>query len=156
MEHPVGFEPTMRELQSRALDQTWLWVHKTGNFPRLFLLRITLIPLHNSFPKSTNYFFEVVLAVRIERTTSGFSDQCSYLTELHKHNWYFRVDLNHRLPLYQSGALTNWTTEVYKWWDFSDSNTGHFGYEPNALTNWAKVPILSFFDFSHSQEQVQL
>ena len=28
LERPVGFEPTMRELQSRALDQTWQWTHK--------------------------------------------------------------------------------------------------------------------------------
>ena len=32
LERPVGFEPTMRELQSRALDQTWRWTHEIGVF----------------------------------------------------------------------------------------------------------------------------
>lgn len=81
MEHPVGFEPTMRELQSRALDQTWLWVHKTGNFPVFFLLRITLItliPLHNP-PLS-------------QRITSL--------------RWCLRSELNGRHLVFQTSALT--------------------------------------------------
>ena len=31
MEDPVGFEPTIRELQSHALA-TWLWVHHVFNY----------------------------------------------------------------------------------------------------------------------------
>ena len=30
------------------------------------------------------------------------------------------------------------------WWAFGDSNPGPSGYEPGALTNWAKGPCLSF------------
>ena len=44
---------------------------------------------------------------------------------------------------------TNWAIPLYvfqrrrpyfKWWAFRDSNPGLSGYEPEALTNWAKGP----------------
>ena len=31
----------------------------------------------------------------------------------------------------------------HEWWAFGDSNPGPIGYEPTALTNWAKGPRLS-------------
>ncbi len=34
-----------------------------------------------------------------------------------------------------------------KWWDFKDSNLGPSGYEPDALTNWAKVPKVIIFGY---------
>ena len=51
---------------------------------------------------------------------------------------------NPRPPAWQAGVLTNCTTgpNVIKflWWAFTDSNRGPIGYEPTALTNWAKGP----------------
>ena len=42
---------------------------------------------------------------------------------------------------------TNWAIPLYSlrdafenWWAFGDSNPGPSGYEPDALTNWAKGP----------------
>ena len=69
---------------------------------------------------------------------------------------------NPRPPAWQAGVLTNWTTEPnglpylmnshsprksqakwkIQWWTFTDSNRGPTGYEPVALTNWAKGPYL--------------
>ena len=31
---------------------------------------------------------------------------------------------------------------ISNWWDLRDSNSGSFGYEPNAFTNYAKVPFI--------------
>ena len=44
-------------------------------------------------------------------------------------------------PAWQAGVLTNCTTgPSFFWWAFTDSNRGPIGYEPTALTNWAKGP----------------
>ena len=52
---------------------------------------------------------------------------------------------NPRPPAWQAGVLTICTTgpnNNFKeiWWAFTDSNRGPIGYEPTALTNWAKGP----------------
>ena len=52
------------------------------------------------------------------------------------------MDSNHRRlssPDLQSGAINHSTTYPYeKWCALKDSNLGPTGYEPVALTNWAK------------------
>ncbi len=52
------------------------------------------------------------------------------------------------------GALP---TELYpqKWWTFRDSNPGPTGYEPVALTNWAKDPYYLATTYSPTQSPVQ-
>ena len=37
-----------------------------------------------------------------------------------------------------------------KWWTFRDSNPGPTGYEPVALTNWAKDPLPGNVLLSHT------
>ena len=62
--------------------------------------------------------------------------------------WRLGWGSNPRPPAWQAGALTNWATEPnfnikLFWWAFTDLNRGQTGYEPVALTNWAKGPFLS-------------
>ena len=46
-----------------------------------------------------------------------------------------------------TSSVTGWRTnqlyyraKIFFWWAFRDSNPGPIGYEPTALTNWAKGP----------------
>ena len=65
--------------------------------------------------------------------------------------WRPGTGSNRRPPAWQAGVLTNWTTGPWPffnfyslnyvfWWAFRDSNPGPIGYEPTALTSWAKSP----------------
>ena len=94
----------------------------------------------------------------LEPPTRGFSVPCStnWATEaLSVLNEAASLSLPHSFwrpeggsnpwpPAWQAGVLTNCTTGPYfllfLWWAFTDSNRGPIGYEPTALTNWAKGP----------------
>ena len=62
--------------------------------------------------------------------------------------WRLGRDSNPRPLAWQASVLTSWTTEpnylwlffINCWWAFLDLNQGPTGYEPVALTNWAKGP----------------
>ena len=61
--------------------------------------------------------------------------------------WWAGMDSNHRTlawPDLQSGAFNHSTTyPIKKWCALKDSNLGPTGYEPVALTNWAKGALLN-------------
>ena len=77
----------------------------------------------------------------LEPSTQGFSVLCST-------NWATEASmatLRGLEPL--TSSVTGWrTNQLYYraifilWWAFTDSNRGPIGYEPTALTNWAKGP----------------
>ena len=58
---------------------------------------------------------------------------------------YARCPLRVRVPAikYINAKIkqsTIWYSVLFLWWAFGDSNPGPSGYEPDALTNWAKGP----------------
>ena len=72
--------------------------------------------------------------------------------------WWEEVDSNHRSQWRQIYSLfplaaresSHISCGLCSWWAFGDSNPGPAGYEPDALTNWAKGPLPHYTCFSQS------
>ena len=81
MEHPVGFAPTIEDLQSSALA-TWLWVHKKQEVKIKkqyvfydYNISIFLLSFFNSFffsLKKFFLFFSFAILITSLRVTSYF------------------------------------------------------------------------------------
>ena len=90
------------------------------------------------------YFQWMVLRGGIEPPTRGFSVPCSTYWATEAKHWRPGRGSNPRPPAWQAGALTKLSYRAKflfcKWWAFRDLNPGPIGYEPTALTDWAKGP----------------
>ena len=115
------------------------------NFPQIhhFILA-KLLKFQRTFPTDSKHKERTLILIQnqrsymagaegLEPTTNGFGDRDST-------NWAIPLYLNRRTAYLAERQIPRlWYGKI--WWAFRDSNPRPTGYEPVALTNWAKGPL---------------